>query len=177
MNNNKREENILNEKIKQKEVLVIASDGEQLGVLSKDDAINKAYDENLDLVLISPGANPPVAKIMDYSKFNYERKKKDRENKQKQRQKVVALKVIRVSPTIDSNDYNTKIKQATKFLQKGDKVQFLVRFKGRMITHSELGKDVLLKIADELSELSIIEQKPTMDGKKMFLTLASNVKK
>ncbi len=177
MKGNKKQEDILNDKIRSKELLVISEDGEQLGNMNRDDALKRAYDVDLDLVVISPGAKPPVAKIMDYGKFKYEKQKKDRENKQKQKQKIVTLKVIRVSPTIDSNDYNTKIKHAKKFLEKGDKVQFLIRFKGRMITHSELGRDVLMKIAEDLKDYSTIEQKPTMDGRKMLLTLASNIKK
>ncbi len=175
--NNKNNRDIINEQIRANELLVISSSGEQLGVISKKDALNKAYEEELDLVLISPGAKPPVAKIMDYGKFKYEKQKKDKENKQKQRQKAVNLKLIRVSPTIDSHDYNTKIKQATKFLNKGDKVQFSIRFKGRMISHSELGLEVLNKIIDELKDISVVEQRPKIDRRKMYNTLASNIKK
>ncbi len=177
MKDNKKKKDFINDQIRAKELLVIGAEGEQLGVLSKSEAISKASNEGLDLVLISPGANPPVAKIMDYGKFRYEKQKKDKENKQKQRQNMVSLKLIRVSPTIDSHDYNTKIKQATKFLNKGDKVQFSIRFKGRMITHSEIGLEVLNKIIEDLSDISVVEQKPKMDGRKMYTTLASSVKK
>lgn len=177
MKDTKNKKDIINEQIRSRELLVIGSDGEQLGVLDKQSAISKADSEGLDLVLISPGANPPVAKIMDYGKFKYEKQKKDKENKQKQRQNMVSLKLIRVSPTIDEHDYNTKIKQATKFLNKGDKVQFSIRFKGRMITHSELGLEVLNKITEELKEISVVEQRPKLDGRKMYITLASSVKK
>ncbi len=177
MKDNRKNQDIINEKIRAKELLVIGPEGEQLGVLSKEDAIKKAYDMDLDLVLISPGANPPVSKIMDYGKYRYEKQKKEKENKQKQRQKAVNLKLIRVSPTIDSHDYDTKIKQATKFLEKGDKVQFSIRFKGRMITHSELGLDVLNKIIEDLKDISVVEQRPKTEGRKMHMTLASSVKK
>ncbi len=177
MKDNKKKKDFINEQIRAKELLVIGSEGEQLGVLTKNDAISKASNEGLDLVLISPGANPPVAKIMDYGKFKYEKQKKDKENKQKQRQNMVSLKLIRVSPTIDSHDYNTKIKQATKFLNKGDKVQFSIRFKGRMITHSEIGLEVLNKIIEDLSDISVVEQRPKLDGRKMYTTLVSSVKK
>ncbi|MFV0288721.1 MAG: translation initiation factor IF-3 [Mycoplasmatales bacterium] len=175
--NRKSNKDIINEQIRAKELRVIGTNGEQLGTISKTEALNKAYDAELDLVLISPGANPPVAKIMDYGKYRYEKQKKDKENKQKQRQKAINLKLIRVSPTIDSHDYNTKIKQATKFLNKGDKVQFSIRFKGRMITHTELGLEVLNRIIEELKEISIVEQRPKIDGRKMYTTLASNIKK
>lgn len=173
----KDKQDIINEKIRSKEVLLIGSDGEQIGVLDTREALEKAYAENLDLCVIAAKANPPVAKIMDYGKFKYEKQKKEKENKQKQRQKIVDLKIIRVSPTIDNHDYETKMKQARKFLQKGDKVQFLIRFKGRMITHSEIGLSVLEKIIEELSDISTVEQRPKMDGRKMLLTLASNIKK
>lgn len=168
---------LINEKIRAREVMVIGSDGEQLGVMETKEAIQKAYADNLDLCMLSPTAKPPVTKIMDYGKYRYEKQKKEKENKQKQRQKTISLKIIRVSPTIDEHDYNTKIKQAEKFLNKGDKVQFAIRFKGRMITHSELGLKVLDKIIDELKDISVVEQRPKMDGRKMFTTLASNIKK
>lgn len=173
----KDKHDLINEKIRASEVLVIGSNGEQLGVMPTKEAIQKAYAEDLDLCMISANAKTPVTKIMDYGKYRYEKQKKDKENKQKQRQKIVSLKLIRVSPTIDGHDYNTKIKQAEKFLAKGDKVQFSIRFKGRMITHSEIGLKVLERIIEQLKDVSVVEQKPKMDGRKMFTTLASNIKK
>lgn len=173
----REKQDLVNERIKAKEVLVIDSDGEQLGVMPTKDALERAYAEDLDLCMLSENANPPVVKIMDYGKYRYEKQKKAKENKQKQRQKIVELKIIRVSPNIDSHDYDTKLKQARKFLEKGDKVQFLIRFRGRMVIHSELGLEVLNKIAEELSDISTIEQKPKLDGRKMILTLAPMKKK
>lgn len=174
---NNRQRDYINDDIRAKELLVIGAEGEQLGVLSKQEAIDKARMANLDLCLISPTANPPVAKIMDFGKYKYEKQKKDKENKQKQKQSRINLKIIRLSPTIDQHDYDTKIKQAKKFLEKGDKVQFAIRFKGRMITHSEFGLNVLKKVIEELEDISIVEQRPKLDGRKMYATLASNIKK
>ena len=150
---------ILNEDIRAREVRLIGVDGQQIGVVSKNEALRKAADADLDLVLLSPNAKPPVARIMDYGKFRFEQQKKAKENRKNQ--KVMAVKEIRLSPTIEGNDFDTKLKHVRKFLTKG-----------RAITHKELGKQVLEKMADEASDLSNVVTKPKMEGRSMFLMLA-----
>lgn len=130
---------------------------------------------NLDVVLVAPNAKPPVAKIMDYGKFKFEQQKKDKEARKKQ--KVVVVKEIRLSPTIEDHDFNTKLKNARKFLSKEDKVKVSIRFRGRAITHKEFGQRVLEKFADECKDIATVEQKPKMDGRSMFLMLAPIVDK
>ncbi len=149
---------ILNEDIRAREVRLIGVDGQQVGVVSKNEALRKAADADLDLVLLSPNAKPPVARIMDYGKFRFEQQKKAKE--------------IRLSPTIEGNDFDTKLKHVRKFLTKGAKVRVSIRFRGRAITHKELGKQVLEKMADEASDLSNVVTKPKMEGRSMFLMLA-----
>ncbi len=156
---------ILNEDIRAREVRLIGVDGQQVGVVSKNEALRKAADADLDLVLLSPNAKPPVARIMDYGKFRFEQQKKAKEN-------VMAVKEIRLSPTIEGNDFDTKLKHVRKFLTKGAKVRVSIRFRGRAITHKELGKQVLEKMADEASDLSNVVTKPKMEGRSMFLMLA-----
>ena len=128
---------MVNDGIRARELRLIGSDGEQLGVKTKAEALNIAEQANLDLVLVAPGAKPPVARIMDYGKYRFEQQKKDREARKKQ--KVINVKEVRLSPTIDLNDFNTKLRNARKFLEKGDKVKASIRFKGRAITHKEIG--------------------------------------
>lgn len=161
---------MVNDGIRARELRLIGSDGEQLGVKSKAEALNIAEQANLDLVLVAPGAKPPVARIMDYGKYRFEQQKKDREARKKQ--KVINVKEVRLSPTIDLNDFNTKLRNARKFLEKGDKVKASIRFKGRAITHKEIGQKVLNRLAEETSDIATVEQKAKMDGRSMFLTLA-----
>ncbi|MCP0886732.1 translation initiation factor IF-3 [Ligilactobacillus sp. WILCCON 0076] len=161
---------MVNDGIRARELRLIAGDGSQLGVKTKQEALQLAEQDNLDLVLVAPKAKPPVAKIMDYGKYRFELQKKQREARKKQ--KVVNVKEVRLSPTIDTNDFNTKIKNAQKFLTKGDKVKVSIRFKGRAITHKEIGRDVLNRFADEIKEVAVVESKPKMDGRSMFLMLA-----
>lgn len=161
---------ILNEDIRAREVRLIGVDGQQVGVVSKNEALRKAADADLDLVLLSPNAKPPVARIMDYGKFRFEQQKKAKENRKNQ--KVMAVKEIRLSPTIEGNDFDTKLNHVRKFLTKGAKVRVSIRFRGRAITHKELGKQVLEKMADEASDLSNVVTKPKMEGRSMFLMLA-----
>uniref|UniRef100_UPI0012B730BD translation initiation factor IF-3 n=1 Tax=Klebsiella grimontii TaxID=2058152 RepID=UPI0012B730BD len=129
---------MVNDGIRARELRLIGQDGEQLGVKTKAEALQIAESENLDLVLVAPGAKPPVARIMDYGKFRFEQQKKEREARKKQ--KVINVKEVRLSPTIDVNDFNTKLRNARKFLEKGDKVKASIRFKGRAITHKEIGQ-------------------------------------
>lgn len=166
---------MVNEGIRAKELRLIGDDGEQLGIKTKQEALNLAEQANLDLVLVAPKAKPPVAKIMDYGKYRFELQKKQREARKKQ--KVVNIKEVRLSPTIDTNDFNTKMKNARKFLAKGDKVKVSIRFKGRAITHKEIGRDVLNKFADETQDVATVESKAKMDGRSMFLMLAPKAEK
>ncbi|WP_281164820.1 translation initiation factor IF-3 [Liquorilactobacillus sicerae] len=161
---------MVNEGIRAREVRLIASDGSQLGVKSKQEALKIAESANLDLVLVAPKAKPPVARVMDYGKYRFELQKKQREARKKQ--KVINVKEVRLSPTIDVNDFNTKTKNAQKFLSKGDKVKVSIRFKGRAITHKEIGYDVLNRFAKAVAEVATVESRAKMDGRSMFMMLA-----
>lgn len=149
---------------------VIDQNGEQLGVKTKTEALEIAGRVNLDLVLVAPTAKPPVARIMDYGKFKFEQQKKEREARKNQ--KVISIKEVRLSPTIEEHDFNTKLRNAIKFLEKGDKVKASIRFKGRAITHKEIGQKVLTRFAEACNELATIESHPKMDGRSMFMVLA-----
>lgn len=138
--------------------------------MATDDALRKAEDANLDLVLVSPSAKPPVARIMDYGKYRYEQQRKERE--QRKNQKTQQTKEIRLSPAIDENDLQTKLRQGNKFIKKGDKVKVSIRFKGRAITHKDLGREVLQRFAEEMSDVAQVEQQPRMEGRSMQLMLA-----
>ena len=144
-------------------------------MLSKDEALSKAEQVELDLVLVSPNAKPPVARIMDYGKYRYEQQRKERE--QRQNQKQVSLKEVRLSPTIEKNDFETKLRQARKFLEKGDKVKASIRFRGRAITHKEIGREVLERFAEELKDVAEVEQRPKMEGRSMSLQMAPTADK
>lgn len=149
---------------------VIDQNGEQLGIKTKTEALEMAGRVNLDLVLVAPTAKPPVARIMDYGKFKFEQQKKEREARKNQ--KVISIKEVRLSPTIEEHDFNTKLRNAIKFLEKGDKVKASIRFKGRAITHKEIGQKVLTRFAEACNELATIESHPKMDGRSMFMVLA-----
>ncbi|MGE8206354.1 translation initiation factor IF-3 [Heyndrickxia sp. NPDC080065] len=166
---------MVNDGIRAREVRLIGQNGEQLGVKSRNEAIEIASRVNLDLVLVAPNAKPPVAKIMDYGKYRFEQQKKEKEARKNQ--KVINLKEVRLSPTIDEHDFNTKLRNARKFLEKGDKVKASIRFKGRAITHKEIGQKVLDRFANECDDVSTIESKPKMDGRSMFLVLAPKTEK
>lgn len=166
---------MVNEGIRARELRLISDNGDQLGVKTKQEALKMAEDANLDLVLVAPKAKPPVAKIMDYGKYRFELQKKQREARKKQ--KVVNIKEVRLSPTIDTNDFNTKMKNARKFLSKGDKVKVSIRFKGRAITHKDIGRDVLNRFAEATEDVASVESKAKMDGRSMFLMLAPKTEK
>ena len=166
---------MVNEGIRARELRLISDNGDQLGVKTKQEALKMAEDANLDLVLVAPRAKPPVAKIMDYGKYRFELQKKQREARKKQ--KVVNIKEVRLSPTIDTNDFNTKMKNARKFLSKGDKVKVSIRFKGRAITHKDIGRDVLNRFAEATEDVATVESKAKMDGRSMFLMLAPKTEK
>ncbi len=166
---------IVNEGIRSQQVRLIGQNGEQIGIKTKAEALVMAQNANLDLVMVAPGAKPPVCRIMDYGKFRFEQQKKDREARKNQ--KVISIKEIRLSPSIEDHDFNTKMRNAKKFLEKGDKVKVSVRFRGRAITHSDLGRQVLEKLAEECAEVSVVEARPKMEGRSMFLVLAPKAEK
>ena len=168
---NKDKDLFINEQIRAKEVLVIGPNGEQLGVKPINDARTLASYAGFDLVLISPGANPPVCKIMDYNKFKYECKKKQKENMKKQREANLEMKEYRLSVTIDVHDFDTRVRNASKYLEKGHKIKVSIRFKGREMAHTELGKDVLIRFANAVTEISDIEQQPKLEGRFMTMIL------
>ncbi|PUB15142.1 translation initiation factor 3 (bIF-3) [Paenisporosarcina sp. OV554] len=159
----------VNDGIRARELRIIDQNGEQLGVKTRFEALEIAANVNLDLVLVAPQAKPPVARIMDYGKFKFENQKKDRETRKNQ--KIIVLKEVRLSPTIDEHDFQTKLRNAIKFLEKGDKVKASIRFKGRAITHKEIGQRVLDRFAEACTEVATVEQKPKMEGRSMFLIL------
>lgn len=167
----KERENLVNEQIRCKEMLVIGPNGEQLGLKSKQDALTLASYAGFDLVLMSENSNPPVCKIMDYNKFKYEKKKKAKDSLKKQRETVVDTKEFRLSVTIDIHDFDTRVKNARKNLEKGSKIKASIRFKGRQIAHPELAKDVLYKFRDELSDIADVEIEPKLEGRSMFMQL------
>ncbi|SDH33866.1 bacterial translation initiation factor 3 (bIF-3) [Alteribacillus persepolensis] len=154
---------------------MIDANGDQLGVKSKNEALDLADKANLDLVLVAPNAKPPVCRIMDYGKYRFEQQKKEKEARKKQ--KVINVKEVRLSPNIEEHDFNTKLRNARKFLQKGDKVKAAIRFRGRMITHSDIGKNVLERMAEECKDIASVETKPKMEGRSMFLMLAPKSEK
>lgn len=160
----------VNEKIRAREVRLIDSNGDQLGVKSRQEALEIAGTRNLDLVLVAPNAKPPVCRIMDYGKYRFEQQKKEKEARKKQ--KVINVKEVRFTPGIGDHDFNTKLKNARKFLEKGDKVKATVRFRGRAITHKELGREVLDRMAEEVKDIATVESKAKMEGRNMFMMLA-----
>ncbi|MGX4669871.1 translation initiation factor IF-3 [Cerasibacillus sp. JNUCC 74] len=160
----------VNEKIRAREVRLIDANGDQLGVKSRQEALEIAQKRNLDLVLVAPNAKPPVCRIMDYGKYRFEQQKKEKEARKKQ--KVINVKEVRFTPGIGDHDFETKLKNARKFLQKGDKVKAAVRFRGRAITHKELGREVLDRFAEEVKDIATVETKPKMEGRNMFMMLA-----
>ena len=163
-------EHQINEEIRDKEVRLIGDDGEQLGILPIQQAQDIAVEKGLDLVKIAPQAKPPVCKIMDYGKFRFEQAKREKEARKNQR--VVEIKEIRLTPNIDIGDLNTKVKNACRFLKDGDKVKVSVRFRGREVTHSSLGQDLLHRFAELCSECSTVEKQPKLEGRQMLMFLA-----
>lgn len=166
---------MVNENIRAREVRLIGKDGDQLGIKSKHEALEIAARVNLDLVLVAPNAKPPVCRIMDYGKFRFEQQKKEKEARKNQ--KVINLKEVRLSPTIEEHDFNTKLRNARKFLEKGDKVKASIRFKGRAITHKEIGQRVLDRFSEACKDISTLESRPKMEGRSMFIILTPNTEK
>jgi len=160
---------MINEQIRDKEVRLIGEDGEQLGIVSSRDALKMAEEAGLDLVKIAPTAKPPVCKIVDYGKYKYEQVRKEKEATRKQ--KVIDIKEIRLSPNIDTNDLNTKIGAARKFLTKGDRVKITLRFRGREMAHMNNSKHILDDIAQSLSDIAVVEKAPKVEGRSMTMFL------
>ena len=160
----------LNEEIQDKEIRLIGADGTQLGIMSAAAALALAEEQELDLVKISPTAKPPVCKIMDYGKFRFDQMKKDKENRKNQR--VVEIKEIRMSPGIDTNDLNTKMKNACKFLKDGNRVKVSVRFRGREMAHTNIGEQLLIQFAEGCAEVANMEKNPKLEGRFMFMFLS-----
>lgn len=163
---------IINEQIKASNVLVIGPNGEQVGVKPISDALTLANYAGLDLVMLNPNQDPPVCKVMDYNKYRYEKQKKEKEALKKQKANNSEVKEFRLSSVIDVGDFETKLKQVTKYLEKGDKIKLSIRFKGRQMAHTELGHEVLEKFAARLEDISIIEQAAKLDGRSMTMLLA-----
>ena len=165
-----KQELLINEEIKCKEVRLIGPDGEPIGITSSKDALEQAYAKNYDLVLIAPKAEPPVCKIMDYGKYKFELAKRDKENKKNQ--KVVSVKEIRLSPSIDNHDFETKANHVKKFLASGEKVKITVRFRGREVHHSDLGKKLLDRFKDYVEEYGVVDKPAKLEGRSMIMVLA-----
>ena len=165
----------LNEEIRDKEIRVIGADGTQLGIMSAATALNLAAEQELDLVKIAPNSTPPVCKIMDYGKFRFEQLKKEKEARKNQR--IVEIKEVRMSPNIDTNDFNTKVKSAQKFLKDGDRVKVTVRFRGREMAHTSIGHDLLVKFGSECSEVASVDKPPKLDGRHMSMFLSPKASK
>lgn len=161
----------INEQIRAKQMLVIGPKGEQLGVKSKDEALTLASYAGFDLVLINEKGDMPVCKLMDYNKFKYEKKKKLKESQKKQKENNVETKEYRLSPNIDVHDFNTKLVNVRKYLEKGHKIKLSIRFRGREMQFTDKGRDVLMKFANELSDISSLDGNPVLDGRSMTANL------
>ena len=165
----------LNEDIRDSEIRLIGSTGEQLGIMSAAQAQRIADEQGLDLVKISPQAKPPVCKLMDYGKFRFEQGKREKEAKKNQH--VVEIKEIRMSPGIDVGDFNTKLKNAQKFLADGNRVKVSVRFRGREMAHTDIGKDLLVRFAEQCAEVATLDKEPKLEGRSMSIFLSSKTGK
>lgn len=165
----------VNEDIRDREVRVISATGEQLGIMSARDALELAARQDLDLVKISPKAVPPVCKIMDYGRFRFEQAKKEKEIRKNQH--IVEIKEVRMSPSIDSGDFNVKLRNAKKFLSEGNRVKVAVRFRGREMTHTEIGADLLKRFAEECGDVANLDKKPNLEGRHMIMFLSPKTAK
>lgn len=166
----KKGEQLVNEDITAEKVLLISESGEQLGIHERDEALRIAEERGYDLVCVAPNATTPVCKLLDYSKYRYEQQRKAREARKNQH--IISIKEIRLSPTIDTHDFDTKARRAKEFLTSGNKVKVTLRFRGRTIVHSHLAKPLFDRFAEGLAEVSTIEQQPYMDGRSMLMMLA-----
>jgi translation initiation factor IF-3 len=167
-------EELVNENIHFREVLVIGPDGQQLGTMMRREAIEKAYDLGLDLYCVAPNAKPPVCKILDYGKHRFNEQKKARESKKKQH--VTEIKPLRLSPVIDDHDFDTKLKHARSWIEDGQKVKVDMKFRGRMITRKEVGEAVMNKFIEQISDLAVVDKQPNMEGNTMSVVLSPRKK-
>ena len=165
----------INEEIRDKEVRLVSATGEQLGIMSAREALERAVEADLDLVKISPTAVPPVCKLMDYGKYKFEQTKREKEAKKNQR--VVEIKEIRMSPSIDVNDFNVKLRNAQKFLGEGNRVKVTVRFRGREMAHTDIGRNLLVKFAEDCGEVATLDKEPKLDGRHMSIFLSPKTAK
>jgi translation initiation factor IF-3 len=161
---------LINEEIRLKEVRVIGPEGEAIGIMSSDDALRMAYDKGYDLVLMAPQAQPPVCKIMDYGKYRFERDKKEKEVKKKQA--VVELKEIQLSCRIDTHDFETKARHAHKFLESGNKVRVVMRFKGREMSHMAIGQEIMQKFRESCEDVGAVDKAPVLDGRLLSMVIS-----
>lgn len=159
-----------NEEIRDKEVRLISDTGEQLGIVSSQEALRMAEEQGLDLVKISPNAVPPVCKLMDYGKYRFEQTKREKEARKNQR--VVEIKEVRMSPSIDVNDFNVKLRNAQKFLSEGNRCKVTVRFRGREMAHTDIGKDLLVRFAEQCAEVATLDKEPKLEGRSMSIFLS-----
>ncbi len=169
------QELLINEEIRDKEIRVIGPEGEQLGIMSVKEALKIAAEKELDLCKIAPQAQPPVCRIMNYGKYRFEQAKREKEAKKNQ--KVIDVKEIRLSLNIDTNDFNTKVNHAVKFLKAGNKVKVALRFRGREMAHAELGKESVMRFADACSEFGVIAKEPKLEGRSMVVILSAKSSK
>ncbi|MCM2560975.1 translation initiation factor IF-3 [Lutimaribacter sp. EGI FJ00015] len=159
----------MNERIRAPEIRLIGADGDNVGVVSPEQAMQMAADAGLDLVEISPNANPPVCKIMDYGKFKYEQQK--RESEARKKQKVIEVKEVKFRPNTDTHDYEVKMRNVVRFLESGDKVKVTLRFRGREMAHQGLGRELLERVAEDVKEIGKVENMPKMEGRQMIMMI------
>ena len=159
----------MNDRIRATEIRLIGADGENVGVVTPERALDMAFDAGLDLVEISPNATPPVCKIMDFGKYKYEQQK--RESEARKKQKIIEIKEVKFRPNTDTNDYDVKMRNVFKFLENGDKVKVTLRFRGREMAHQELGRELLNRVADDIKEMGKIENMPKMEGRQMIMMI------
>lgn len=165
----------INDEIRDKEVRLIDDEGNQLGVMSTEDALNIAYEKDLDLVMIAPGGKPPVCKIMDYGKFRFEQSKREKEAKKNQH--IVEVKEIRMSPGIDTNDFNVKLRNGQKFLGEGNRLKVTIRFRGREMAHTDIGAKLLKRFAADCDEIASVDKNPKMEGRHMSMFMSPKAQK
>lgn len=170
--NRAREKELVNENVPNTEMLVIDEDGTKLGVLTKAAALKIAEGKGLDLVVVSPDSKVVVAKLMDFSKHRYDQQKKLKEMRKSQQ--IIKVKETKLSPTIDKHDFDTRLRQTKRFIEKGDKVKVSLRFRGRMIVHSNIGLEVINRFLDEMGDMIVVESKPKVEGRIMMAVIAPN---
>ncbi|MBE6914176.1 MAG: translation initiation factor IF-3 [Ruminococcaceae bacterium] len=168
------QDHLINEEITAPEVRLISESGEQLGLMSGEEALKIAEERELDLVMIAPGSKPPVCKIMDYGKFRFEQSKREKEAKKNQR--VIEVKEIRMSPVIDDNDFNTKLRAGQKFLAAGDRLKVTIRFRGRQMAHTNIGEELLKSFAEKCADVATMDKNPKLEGRNMSMFLSPKAK-